>query len=38
MGGGPQQDLPLAQGLADQAEFVVLQIPESAVDQLGGGR
>jgi hypothetical protein len=33
-----QQDFALLQGLAHQAELVVLQVAQAAVDQLGGGR
>lgn len=33
-----QQDLALGQGFADQAEFVVFEVAQAAVDQLAAGR
>ncbi len=33
-----EQHLPFNQGLAHQAEFIVLEIAQAAMDQLGGGR
>ena len=38
MGRHGPQDFPLHQGFAHQPKLVVLQIAQTAVDQLGGGR
>ena len=35
---GVQQALALEQGLADQAELVIFEIAQAAMDQLGAGR
>ena len=35
---GPEQHFALAQRLAHKAEFVMLQIAQSSVNELGGGR
>ena len=35
VGSGFQQDFPLDQGFAHQPEFIVFEITQSAVDQLG---
>ncbi|MNJ80518.1 hypothetical protein D3C77_789280 [compost metagenome] len=38
MRGLGQQDFTLGQGFAHQAEFVVFQVAQAAVDQLAAGR
>jgi len=36
--GNPEQRFALGERLGDEAELEILEIPQSAVDQLGGGR
>jgi hypothetical protein len=33
----PKQDFPLDQRLSDQAEIILFEIAQSAMDQLGAG-
>jgi hypothetical protein len=35
--GDPQQDFALGERLGDQPEFELLEVAQSAVDELGGG-